>query len=92
VTVHTIHLISIADIRYVVIECPHCRTRVTLDLKERSSFAEKHGIFAPKECPGCRTAYDSAIQPNLDQLQRAYQSLLEIADRIRFHGEEEGTG
>jgi hypothetical protein len=41
-----------------------------------------------EECPGCRTAYDSAVQPNMDQLQRVYRSLLEIGDRISFHGED----
>ncbi|MGH7487071.1 MAG: hypothetical protein ACRD9L_21655 [Bryobacteraceae bacterium] len=82
-------LISIADLRYVSIECPQCRAQVVLDMKERSAFAEKHGLFAPPECPACHTPYDSAIQPNVDNLQRAYQSLLKIADRIRFHGEPE---
>lgn len=78
---------SIADLRYVCIECPHCRTKVILDMREKSSFAEKQGIFAPKSCPGCHSPYDSAIQPNVDNLQRAYQSLLELADRISFRSE-----
>ena len=80
-------VISMADLRYVGIECPHCRTRVILDMKETAALAVEHGIFAPRICPGCRTPYDSAIQPNIDNLQRAYQSLLEIADSISFRGE-----
>lgn len=80
-------VISIADLRYVCILCPHCQTKVVLDMKEKAPFAAKHGIFAPKKCPGCYAEYDSAIQPNVDDLQRAYQSLIEIADRISFRGE-----
>jgi len=85
-------VISIADLRYVCIECPQCQTKVILDMEQKAAFAEKHGIFAPKECPGCHSAYDSAIQPNIDQLQRAYQSLLEIADRITFCSASVGNG
>lgn len=80
-------VVSIADLRYICIKCPHCHTKVILDMKEKSSFAKKQGIFAPKRCPGCETNYDSAIQPNVDQLQRAYESLLEIVDNISFHSE-----
>jgi|ERR1039458_9188531 hypothetical protein len=85
--VHKELVISISDLRYVSIECPVCRARVVLDMKERSEFAQKHGIFAPKACPGCQTAYDMAIQPQIDAFQRAYETLLPIADRIRFQGE-----
>lgn len=80
-------VISIADLRYVSIECPVCKTRVVLDMKQKAPFAEKHGFFAPKKCPGCQSSYDSAIQPNVDSLQEAYQSLMQIADRISFRGE-----
>jgi hypothetical protein len=79
--------ISISDLRYVCIECPACRARVVLDMKERSEFAQKHGIFAPKKCPGCDSLYDTAIQPNIDAFQHAYQTLLPIADRITFRGD-----
>jgi hypothetical protein len=77
-------VISLSDLRYVSITCPNCRTIVTLDMKEPSEFSEKHGAFAPKECPGCRIDYDTAIRPAVDGFQRSYQSLGEIADRISF--------
>jgi hypothetical protein len=77
-------IVSLHDLRYVSITCPNCRTIVTLDMKEPSEFNKKHGAFAPKECPGCRINYDTAIQPAVDGFQRSYQSLAEIADRISF--------
>lgn len=81
------YVISLDDLRHVSIECPRCRARVTLDMKERPELPGKQPMFAPKICPGCHEPYDSAIQPNVDALQRAYQSLAAIADRIRFVGE-----
>jgi phage terminase large subunit GpA-like protein len=80
-------VISISDLRYVSISCPHCGTKVILDMQEKSAFMRKHGIFAPKKCPGCEQPYETAVQPNVDNLQRAYQSLLDISDRIGFRGE-----
>lgn len=82
-------VVSIADLRYVCIECPHCRTKVVLDMKEPSEVSKKYNFFTPKECPGCRTAYDTAIQPSIDSLQRSYTSLMQIADRISFRGNPE---
>lgn len=80
-------VVSLADLRYVSIECPTCRAVVTLDMKERSAFAQREEIFAPKKCPGCFTPYDSAIQPSIDKFQKCYEALAPIADRIAFRGE-----
>jgi ribosomal protein S27E len=91
VTVHKELVFSIADLRYVSITCPHCRTQVILDMQEKSAFAEKHGFFAPLKCPGCKADYDSAIQPAVDDLQHAWQSLLKLGDRIGFRGEPQVT-
>ncbi len=82
-------VISLCDLRYVCIECPHCKAVVTLDMKETSEFQSKQGVFAPKECPGCRKAYDTAIPPNVDSFQRSYKALLEIAERVSFRGKAE---
>jgi hypothetical protein len=76
--------ISLGDLRYVSITCPHCRTVVTLDMVEPSELATKHGCFAPTKCPGCGKEYDSAIRPSLDQLWRTYTALLPIKDAISF--------
>lgn len=86
-------VISLADFRFVSIECPHCHTKVVLDMQTPSDFARKHGRFAPFKCPGCDAPYDTAVQPNVDALQEAYSRLFAIADRISFIGEpEEGAG
>ena len=58
---HKQFVVSLADLRYVRIECPQCKTKVILDMQEKSATAEKNNFFAPKECPGCRNDYDSAI-------------------------------
>jgi hypothetical protein len=59
-------IVSLSDLRYVEIHCSNCSTKVTLDMKNPSELSEKHGFFAPKECPGCRREYDSAIRPAID--------------------------
>ncbi len=66
-------VISLADLRFVSVECPECRTVVTMDMQEPHEFAQKHDAFTPKECPGCSRQYDSAIRPNVDKFQKAYQ-------------------
>ena len=81
---------GIEDLRYVEIECPHCHTKVILDMQQPAEFAQKHDFFAPRKCPGCETSYDSAIQPGVDRLQKAYAELLRIGDRVRFHKPVEG--
>ena len=82
-------IVSLADLRYVTITCPQCRTQVTLDMKEPSEFSQKHesGYFAPRHCPGCTALYDTAIVPAVNGFQRLYQSVFAIADRISFKGE-----
>jgi len=79
-------IVSLADLRFVEVHCSHCRTKVTLDMQEPSEFSTKHGVFAPKECPGCRKDYDSAIRPAVDAFQRAYHSLLELPSSVTFRG------
>lgn len=81
--------VSICDLRYICIQCPQCKTRVILDMKERSAVAEKHDFFAPMECPGCRGQYDSALRETIDKLQKLYGPLGKIADRISFLGDED---
>ena len=79
-------IVSLSDLRFVEIHCSHCTTKVTLDMQEPSEFSTKQGVFAPKECPGCRKDYDSAIRPAVDAFQRAYRSLLNIPKSITFRG------
>lgn len=80
-------IISIEDLRHICIECPHCHAKVILDMQQSVPVARAHGMFAPANCPGCEASYDSAIKPNVDQLQRIYAALSAIADRISFRAE-----
>ncbi len=85
-------VISISDLRYVCIECPQCRTKVILDMTERTEFGKRHDFFAPNKCPACQAPYDTAIQPGVDQLQKAYEALAPIAGRVSFRSEAEDDG
>ncbi len=85
-------VISLMDLRYVSIECPHCKTVVTLDMKGGlGDLGKKHKVFTPEKCPACPADYDTAIKENVDGFCRAYQSLLPIAERISFRGEPESS-
>jgi NAD-dependent SIR2 family protein deacetylase len=79
-------IVFLSDLRFVEIHCSHCSTKVTLDMQEPSEFSKQHGFFAPKECPGCRKDFDTAIRPAVDAFQRAYRSLSEIPKSITFRG------
>ncbi|MGA2267561.1 MAG: hypothetical protein ABSH44_03725 [Bryobacteraceae bacterium] len=76
--------ITVGELRYISINCPHCRTVMTLDMLEPSEIATKHKCFGPLRCSVCEKDYDSAIRPNVDALWKAYQSLRQIEDRISF--------
>jgi len=78
-------IVSLSDLRYVEIHC-WCGTKVTLDMEDPPEFGKKHGVFAPQQCPGCRTDYDSAIKPAVDSFQRAYSSLIQLRESITFRG------
>ncbi|HEX4160718.1 MAG TPA: hypothetical protein VHY79_19780 [Rhizomicrobium sp.] len=80
-------VISIPDIRYVAIECPHCRTKVILDMQEQVGLAQQYESFAPRKCPGCEAIYDSAIQPSLQKLRDAWRLLMKISDSVTFRSD-----
>jgi hypothetical protein len=84
---HKEMVFSLTDLRYVTVSCEHCKTRVILDLKEKPQIYGERGIFLPKECPGCRKNYDSALKPGLESLQKAYDDLTPIEKRIAFRGD-----
>lgn len=77
------------DLRYISIECSHCKTRVVMDMKDDHKLSKEQGSFSPKECPACLAKYDSAIPNNVDYLRRTYVGMLPIADSITFRGEPE---
>lgn len=84
-------VVSLADLRFVSIECPTCRTLVTMDMKDPHELKVKHDAFTPKDCPACRNQYDSAIRPGVDAFQRAYAALIGIADRVSFRVDAESA-
>ena len=86
-------VVGIEELRYVSIECPQCRTRVVLDMQERSAMAEKYDWFAPAKCPGCQVDYDSGLRDALNRLQKLYRPLRDFAGSLSFRAEaREETG
>jgi hypothetical protein len=79
-------VVSLKDLRYVEVHCAHCTTKLTLDMEQPPEFYKKHGAFVPKECPGCRKSYDSAMQHGVDHFLEAYQALLAIPASVTFRG------
>ena len=82
-------VISLKDLRYISIECPLCKSRVIMDMKETHKIAKEQDSFSPRKCPACLVSYDTAIPSNINRLQETYVGLLPIADRISFRGEVE---
>ena len=82
-------IVSLADLRHVCIECPNCHTRLIPDMKRKRTFDQEQFFFTPGVCAGCKIAYDSAIQANVNQMQSAYEGLMKIADSITFLSEPE---
>jgi predicted RNA-binding Zn-ribbon protein involved in translation (DUF1610 family) len=76
--------ISIGELRYVSIACPHCGTAVTLDMTKPSELSTRYGSLVPARCPACDTDYDSAIKPGVGQFCDAYKALKPIEQRVSF--------
>jgi hypothetical protein len=74
-SMHKQIVLSLADIHHVSVGCPHCATKVLLDLRKKSEHAEKYGTLLTNQCPGCRKSYDSALGQAVTALQQAYDSL-----------------
>lgn len=55
-------------------------------MKPESEFAKKYGFSSPRECPRCHSEYDSAIQQNATDFQKAYERRSPQANRISFQG------
>ena len=81
-------VISLSDLRFVCIECPHCHTKVTLDM-ERDFVWGKVPVFCPSQCPACREAFDSSLHPAVDEFHKAYRAIpANLRGIISFLGEE----
>jgi len=82
-------VVDISDLRYVRVSCQHCKTRVILDLKEKSAPTEKTGILLSDTCPCCCEAYDSSLKGALTTIQKAYDALSSeyVKHKVVFIGE-----
>jgi hypothetical protein len=76
-------VISVADLRFATIVCARCNTRVTLDLGVVATAA----FDTPQQCPRCAAAFDSAVRPAVNAIQKAYQSLARLEDAVAFTSE-----
>ena len=47
-------------------------------MQHKSAKAEQHHFFAPRQCPGCLSDYDSAIRKTIDELQGQRAALLDV--------------
>jgi hypothetical protein len=80
-------VVSLADLRYISVECKNCSSSVTLDMTKVSDHQRQYG-FTPAVCPACRNNYDTAVK-NINQLRDAYDSLLCVADQLTLRGDTE---
>ena len=83
--IHRQLVISLADLRYVSIECPNCNSVLTLDMEKQSDHQKKHGLFVRGLCTVCQKGFDSAM-PYVTQFRDIYLALLPIASKITFRG------
>jgi hypothetical protein len=82
---------SIQELRHVSITCPHCGTKVILDMARYEPRASRDYVgFAPRSCPAlsCKKPYDSAIVA-LDTLQEVYALLAKLEGVVWFHADAE---
>ena len=80
-------VLSIEDLRYVTITCPHCQTQVILDMANYNPLSpdrlRERMAFAPRQCPACRVSYDTALTA-LNELQQAYATLANLPGIVSF--------
>lgn len=76
---------SFRELRLVGIVCPHCATRVVLDMDSYEPAIpprRERPAFAPRLCPTCQAPFD-AVAAGLEDLHRAYRQLAKQG-MIRF--------
>ena len=82
---HAEFFISLSDLRFVSIRCPHCGTRITLDMAQDDFSVGGRYIFGPESCAGCRKPFDSTVAQNINALHAVYKGLPQaVAECITF--------
>jgi uncharacterized protein (UPF0212 family) len=76
-------VISIRDLRLVTIGCPHCNTKVTLDL-DMEFQPPRSPFLALTECPRCGSPFDSAIPGAIQGLYKIYTALAKLRNAVTF--------
>lgn len=82
-------LLSIQELRYVCITCPHCETQITLDMmafnrpSSESERVARRKLFTPRTCPACQNNFDTAVH-SLDAFQAAYEELTKLKGVVGF--------
>src|SRR2546430_11308276 len=79
-------IMSFGDLRFVCIKCLHCQTRIIMDM-DYPGFSDAGQTFlTPRNCPGCKSAFDGAVPLNVDALRRVYLSIPKaVREAIMFH-------
>jgi hypothetical protein len=70
-------IVSLDDIRFIRISCPHCNTTLRLMLGEIRSQTKQGITFVPDACSVCRQPIDSAID-RVAIIQLAYHQLASL--------------
>jgi hypothetical protein len=69
-------VVSLEDVKAIIFECKHCRTRVTV-LPDSASV--------PANCPHCPTVWLSRPGPKLENSLSPYLNFLQSLAAIRSH-------
>lgn len=80
---HQQTVVSLQDLRFAILLCRHCNTRVMIDLEVE--FSEPRSRFyTPRECPRCDTPFDSAVPRSVDAMQNVYQAIAGLGPAVTF--------
>jgi hypothetical protein len=91
IAVHERTIVSIRDLRFATLHCPHCNTRVTLDFDAEYASGPHAPFTAPRECPRCANPFDSAIPPAVEAIRRAWKALAGLRDAVSFESQAEAV-
>ncbi len=85
-------VVSVQDLRFAMILCRHCNTKVTLDLSFESRPETGRAFdFAPRQCPRCSIRFDSAIPAAVNELQKVWKALSPLEDAVSFTSERDAS-